>query len=111
MDCSQGIRDILTENLAVVKLGDRCINRESAEAWEKKGGEKKLHRIATKLYDMRSRFTHAGFRQFNPEIPVVSSLSIKGDVLLRREGAPSLCEMLVDTIKDVASNISITTDT
>ena len=108
VDCSQAIRDALTDNLAVVKVGSQCVKHESAQAWDERTKEEKLDRIVSELYSIRSRFTHTSLRSFSPEIPVAKSLEVRGAVLVQRVGAPSLREMLINTVKDLAINLLIT---
>lgn len=108
VDCGQAIRDSLTDNLAVVKVGPQCVKHESAQAWDKRTKEKKLDCIASELYSIRSKFTHTSFRLFSPEIPVAMSLEVRGAVLVQRVGAPSLREMLINTVKYLAKTLLIT---
>jgi hypothetical protein len=106
-DCCQSIRDKLAENLAVVKLDSQCVKDESAKAWDKRTNVQKLDRIVSELYSIRSKFTHTSFRFFSPEIPVANSSAVRDAVLVQRAGSPSLREMLINIVKDLAIKLLI----
>lgn len=106
-DCSLALQNTISKNYAVVRIASQNIKNESALAWEKRSETDKVKCIASKLYAIRSRFTHASFRSFSPAVPVSSSLDKKEPVLLQRVGSPPLREVLKDVIKYLAKNFLI----
>ncbi len=101
-DCSPELRKAIAENFAVARIAAQNIKSESASAWNERSEIDRVKRIASELYTIRSRFTHASLRSFSPMVPVSNSLDIKGPVLLKRLNGPPLKQVLTDVIKYLA---------
>lgn len=101
-DCSPNLRKVIAKNFAVAKVVDQNITKESASAWNIRSEIKRVERIASELYTLRSSFTHASLRSFSPALPVANSFEQKGSVLLQRGDGPLLKQVLTDVIKYLA---------
>lgn len=77
----------MVDNLIVVKCKDGEITKDCFNAWNKRDEKGKMQKIATTLYDIRSKYTHKNIRNFIPSKTFTSiSLYIKDDVLLCKIG-------------------------
>lgn len=93
----ENLRNRAVLNFAVVSLDDQKVESNSYCDWNAKSNEQKLKKLAVKLYDDRSRYTHASIRSFLPNIPV-EFLSRKKDVIVQLVPGDNMCNLLKDMV-------------
>lgn len=92
------LREEVASSFAVVSVRNGQINTASGKAWEQKSTDQRLKKIADKLYDIRSRYTHTSVRSFFPSVPVSRIPDLEGRTLLQRREARPLARILREVI-------------
>jgi len=95
-DISEELRIKICEILIVVKAKDGFITPQSYDTWIAKTQSQKLKKIANKLYELRSQYTHTNIRSFLPVTDIETIPDLNGEILLCQKCNPM--ELLLDEI-------------
>lgn len=87
-DISEELKEKICEVLIVVKAKDGEITEESINAWGARDKSQKLKKIASKLYELRSQYTHTNIRSFLPVTDIATIPNLNGEVLLCKKCNP-----------------------
>jgi len=103
-DISSVLQDRICDTLIVVKAKKGEVTKESFEDWNKRTKKEKLKKIADKLYELRSLFTHKNIRSFLPVSTLISIPNLDGEYLLCKKFNP-MDLLLDDIIKELCFNV------
>lgn len=99
-DISNELKIKICDVLIVVKAENNIINPKSYDTWRQKDGDKKLKKIAEKLYSLRSLYTHKNIRSFLPVTDISTIPDMNGEILLCKKCNPMEL-LLEDIIKEL----------
>lgn len=99
-DITESLKEELCESLMVVKIKNAKITDDSVDAWKNRDLDAKLSKIATTLYNQRSKYTHENIRSFLPSSSLTTMPKNEGEYLLCKKDK-QIDSLLLKVIKDV----------
>ena len=104
-DLPDTLTDEIVDNVLVVRVVSGKINEKSLSAWNDKGKEQKLKKIADTLYEIRSTYTHASIRTFMPIMVLSSAILKDGTTLLYKKNAKQFLQLTREIILELVKTL------
>ncbi len=98
----EDLKNRFVQSLAIVKLENHKVDKDSWDKWQNKNPDAKITSIADFLYDkVRSKFTHESHRSFFPTMPVNILPATQSNILISvvSPETDNLINLLQDTVR------------